>query len=223
MIVACSVIQLVLAILRSEHEDDMQRYRNAGKPQGQKAAFDRSQVELIQATLGQQPRNRAMFLVSLVTCLRSSDLLSLRVRDVLASDGTVRPTFPVIVQKLSAKFHNDQRRTVTVQVSLDPRAREAVAAWMAHARLAADAKLFDLTPSQYRRLVKTWAKACGLDAQAYSGHSTRRTVPSMVYHQSKDIEACRQLLGHTSLLHTSAYLSVTKADAFNAAHDVLKS
>jgi hypothetical protein len=79
-----------------------------------------------------------------------------------------------------------------------------------------------MTGSNYRLLVKSWAAGIGLDPALYSGHSTRRTLPSLIYAKTRDVVAAGTILGHGgSLEHTRQYLGITLDQAFDAAKLVL--
>jgi integrase len=69
-----------------------------------------------------------------------------------------------------------------------------------------------LSEVMLRLLVKKWARLGHLDPAKYSGHSLRRTKAVLVYRETGNPEAVRQMLGHTSLAHTIAYLGVQGAD-----------
>jgi integrase len=142
------------------------------------------------------------------------------VSDVVDGDGLVRERFQTVVRK-TTNFQAGSVRRVTQTCLLSPKAREFLQAHIAKAGLKGDAKLFPLTTSRYRQLVKNWVTAIGLDATRYSGHSTRRSMPSIVYTQTKDLAACRQLLGHKDLTHTAGYLSVDVDKAIDVARDVM--
>jgi site-specific recombinase XerD len=78
-----------------------------------------------------------------------------------------------------------------------------------------------LTTSRYRQLVKSWVRSIGLDPALYSGHTSRRSVPAIVYAETKDLATCRQLLGHKDLTHTAAYLNVDVDAAIDVARGVM--
>ena len=63
-----------------------------------------------------------------------------------------------------------------------------------------------------RLLVKAWAAIAERDLAKYSGHSLRRTKAVLVYRETNNAELVRQMLGHTSLAHTVAYLGVKGED-----------
>jgi integrase len=61
-------------------------------------------------------------------------------------------------------------------------------------------------------LVKQWAAIAERDPVKYSGHSLRRTKAVLIYRETNNPELVRQMLGHTSLAHTIAYLGVKGDD-----------
>jgi site-specific recombinase XerD len=65
-----------------------------------------------------------------------------------------------------------------------------------------------LTVQALRVIVKEWATIAERDPEKYSGHSLRRTKAVLVYRETNNAELVRQMLGHTSLAHTVAYLGV---------------
>ena len=70
-----------------------------------------------------------------------------------------------------------------------------------------------LTIRQYSRLVDSWVSSIGLDHTAYGTHSLRRTKPTILYKQTKNLRAVQILLGHSSLESTVRYLGVEVDDA----------
>jgi integrase len=196
------------------------RYSNKGKPRGQARGLTKQQVLQVAAVVAQHPRNAALWAVAISSCLRSADLLALRVRDVTDSSGGVLGRFTANVAK-TTNFHATSVRRTTVTCLLSPQARHLLGAYIAQAGLRGDARLFPLTTSRYRQLIKQWVSAIGLDPKLYSGHSSRRTLPSIVYAATKDIAACKELLSHSDLKNTHSYLSVNVDTAIDAAKKVM--
>ena len=146
------------------------------------------------------------------TMLRASDLLALRVEDVQGDGGAIKKSFNIRQKKTEAGN----------LVRLSDVAREALKVWIEKAKKYHGDYLFTrsqgdlnarISRVQYGNLIKRWVKLVGLDAENYSTHSIRRTKPVLIYDQTKNIEAVRQLLGQKSIGATVAYLGVNKKKA----------
>ena len=75
-----------------------------------------------------------------------------------------------------------------------------------------------ITSQQYARIVKGWLTSIGVaDVSDYSTHSMRKTKASVIYTETKDVDAVRRLLGQSSVIATSAYLGVTDNSALQLA------
>ena len=105
-----------------------------------------------------------------------------------------------------------------VLVNITAPAQEALAAHIDAAELTSSDYLFTahrrrvaqpLTVEAFRQLVKSWADIAGhRDVSRFAAHSTRRTLASVIYAETKDIAAVRHVLGHSSTAATSHYLGV---------------
>jgi len=188
------------------------------KARGQMRPFTKADVGVIREKLSRRGNSRdvALFETAISSMLRASDLLALKVGDVVDLMGSVVESFTAR-QKKSGK---------PVPVYLSTAARTALAAHIAEHRLSNAAFLFrrgdragrlsqaPLSTTSYRTLVKTFADLAGYtDTAKFSGHSTRRTKAALLYRETKDIAGVRTLLGHTSLAHTAAYLGVGRDEA----------
>ena len=56
-----------------------------------------------------------------------------------------------------------------------------------------------------------------VDSMDYSSHSMRKTKPTVIYEKTKNIDAVRRLLGHSSVTATSSYIGVTDNSALDLA------
>ena len=178
------------------------------RPYGQKAPFSRLDVMAIRARLAVGSRDRALFELAISSALRASDLLGLLVGDVQETAGVIRH-----------RAQLGQRKTGKgVLVNITPPAEEALATYIETAKLEPTAYLFTphrrrvakpLTVEAFRQLVKGWADIAGhRDVSRFAAHSTRRTLASVIYAETKDVAAVRHLLGHSSTAATSHYLGV---------------
>ncbi len=220
---------------------------NKDKAVGQKTPFTPDQADLIRAALanefetlstqaaqlamsGKEPtankkrrqayaalRDLALFNTGIDTMLRASDLLSLRVIDVIDHTGEIVDEFPVRQRKTNEPHI----------VQLLHAAREVLKAWIELTVKTADDALFTslsnrnygqpISRDQYANLVKKWADYARLDPRRHSTHSMRRTKSAAVYQATKNLAACRELLGHKNIGSTAHYLGVDKRQALDIA------
>lgn len=163
-------------------------------------------------------RDLALFSVAVDSMLRSCDLIRLRYEELVNPE-----TGEVLSQCTVRQAKTDHAVTFV----LSDRTREAVADWVAEAGKKLGDPMWTgfmrykhrpLRKGWYRILLKRWLRWIGIkNVDAYSTHSTRRTKPTVIYEGTKDIEVCRQLLGHKSLAHTAAYLGVGNEKALEVA------
>lgn len=194
--------------------------KGKAKPEarGKMEPFAREQLGLIRGVLTARGAGRdlALLNVGVDSMLRCGDLLSLRVRDVRDHHGGIRERFTVVQQKTGTP----------VQITLTPATREAVARLIASEGKWEDDRLFTAAGDAHgaalsevflRKIIKGWARLVHADPRRYSGHSLRRTKAVFVYRETRNPEVCRQMLGHTSLAHTVAYLGVKEAEVSDLA------
>ena len=188
----------------------------------QKKPLSAKQVKSLSKLLEEKPRDRALFHAGIDSMLRSSDLRQLRVEDVVDSMGLVREECSITQQKTKR----------TVIFTLSTTTRGAIQDWITTSGKRGEDYLFSsrttryngvelgqqpISQIQYQRLVKSWMELLGLAADDYSTHSLRKTKASAIYDATKNVEAVRQLLGHSSVAATSHYLGVEQAKALDIA------
>ena len=191
--------------------------KKKGIAQGQKAAIAPEHVVAIKAYLGAHgsARDRCLFAVALDSMLRGSDLVLLRVGDVLDSTGNVRESFSVVQGKVSS----GQAKPVVCY--LTPTTRSAVAVHVqgkdrTEPLFTGKGRQRSMSTAQVRNLLKVWVEAVGLDRAAYSAHSLRRTKASALYRVTRDLELVRKALGHAYLTSTQHYLAVGQDEVASA-------
>jgi len=184
------------------------------KVEGQKAPFTEKQVEMIDTLLIEDGRflavrDHALFRTAISTMLRASDVLAIRLGDIWYRGEVVQ------------EFNLRQTKTGRpIRCQLLPKARKSLARWIEVSGIEdQDARVFDITIRQYSRIVKSFAAMLRLNPDNYSTHSLRRTRPAIIYAKTKNIAVVRQLLGHSGLQATSAYLGVDRAEAFRVSEE----
>ncbi|WP_110427247.1 tyrosine-type recombinase/integrase [Glaciecola sp. KUL10] len=192
---------------------------NKNKLVGQKAPFRLQQIFAIRARLemNKEVRNLALFNLAIDSKLRGCDLLSLKVRDV--AHGASIQSRTMIVQKKT-------QQPVQFEITKDTRA--CLKALIDKFDLHSYDFLFPsrnrnsehLTTRAYARIVKQWVVSIGLDPANYGTHSLRRTKPSLIYKQTKNLRACQLLLGHSKLESTVRYLGIEVDDALEISESI---
>lgn len=189
---------------------------NKGKLVGQKTPLKLKKIRAIRIRLEltEKIRDLALFNLAIDSKLRGCDLLSLKVSDI--AQGRSIMHHAIVMQR---KTHRPVKFEV-IDVT-----RQAVLAWIDHAKLANNAFLFPsgvaasphLSMRQYARIVRRWVASIGLDVVAYGTHTMRRTKATLIYRRTKNLRAVQLLLGHTKLESTDRYLGIEVDDPFEIA------
>lgn len=190
---------------------------NKGKIVGKKPPLTPEQVNIIRYNLTQEEkwRDLALFNIAIDSGLRGSDLLKLKVEDVIQG-GEVKEVIRIKQQKTGE----------TVSFSLSEISIEALQKW-----LKIEYKYFNnyiftplkgnnsqhISTEQFRRLFKSWLSKALLDPKKYGTHSLRRTQSSHIYKQTGNLRAAQLLLGHQNIKHTAEYLGIEEEQALDIA------
>ena len=189
---------------------------NKGKLVGQKTPLKLKEIWAIRIRLQltEKVRDLALFNLAIDSKLRGCDLLSLKVSDIAQGRSIMHRA--IVMQR---KTHRP------VQFEITDVTRQAVLAWIDHAKLSNNAFLFPsrvaesphLSTRQYARIVRRWVASIGLDVVAYGTHTMRRTKATLIYRRTKNLRAVQLLLGHTKLESTVRYLGIEVDDALEIA------
>lgn len=186
---------------------------------------DRDRIERMQTMLAEgtmlhsqgkwrppNKRDALLFRLGVHSMLRISDLLQLRVKDIL-KDGEFREHWRLEEQKTGK-----QKR-----VKLDETTQQMIRKYLADPPDPKD----HLTPDDYifyslqnpdkpidrhqawRRLVPV-AEEAGI--RNFTVHSMRKTLPYFVYQDTKDIVLCQKMLNHDSPSTTLRYLGIDQEE-----------
>ena len=189
---------------------------NKGKLVGQKTPLKLKEIWAIRIRLQltEKVRDLALFNLAIDSKLRGCDLLSLKVSDIAQGRSIMHRA--IVMQR---KTHRP------VQFEVTDITRQALLAWIDHAKLASNAFLFPstvadsphLSTRQYARIVRRWVASIGLDVVAYGTHTMRRTKATLIYRRTKNLRAVQLLFGHTKLESTVRYLGIEVDDALEIA------
>ena len=144
-------------------------------------------------------RDLALLRVGIDSMLRSGDVLKLRVRDLVHNGNVV------------SQFTVKQRKTgKVVSCELSEKTRAALGEWLAlNPQFTGEDRVFGITTRQHQRIVKGWCSPLKIDGATYSTQSIRKTKTAHLYAKTKNIAACKVLLGHSTVSATGVYLGVT--------------
>lgn len=174
-----------------------------------------AEVKTITAQLS--VRDRALFLLGVRSGFRVSELLSVRLQDVLDAAGAV-------LTRVYVERRNMKGRTSGRAVVLHPEARAAIAAWVEELReagvLQAAAPLFVSRKGEAHSIGRVQAWRVLRAAYATAGisgklgtHAMRKTFAGRVYELlGHDLVKTQRALGHASINSTVAYLSFAESD-----------
>lgn len=163
-------------------------------------------IEKIKTLLSERSaRDFALFVVGINTGLRISDLLSLRIRDVLERGG--------VAERITLR---ERKTGKAASIPLSASARDAVRRCIAERRSPdPDDPLFrsrrggPLSRFQAHRIISGAAKAAGVKGNIGT-HSLRKTFGYHAYKAGADLALIQKLLRHSSPDITLRYIGITQ-------------
>ena len=179
-----------------------------------------AQVKTLRNNVKEKPLQELLLNLGVDLMMRSSDLLSMTVGQVVTESGKVK-TEVRLKQKKTGKF--------TLNIPLSKNSINSIKKHLVGRDL--DSYIFvgnkshytksPITQKQYSRIVKSWMSSLGVEnVNDYSTHSLRKTKPSEIFKQTQNVEVCRRLLGHSDVTATSAYLGIQDSDALEVAKNI---
>ena len=174
--------------------------------------FSPAEIEALTAYMAQcrhSVRDRTLLHLGLRTGFRISELLSLRVKDVLQNGKVVSRI------RVARRFMKGKKESR--ELALHPAARAALEELVGS--LPADPETFLFRaqggnkPLNRRTawvVLKKASKACGMDGKVAT-HSMRKTFAKRCYDLANgDIRKVQEAMGHRNLNSTAAYIGVTQ-------------
>ena len=184
-----------------------------------KKPLNEKQVKSIRKLVSGRPLHELLLNLSVDLMLRGSDLLHLKVSDVILESGKVR-TEVKVRQKKTGK--------TTLSLPLSKNSIESIKKYLKDK--PQDDYIFrgqkrytqkPITIQQYGRIIKGWLIELGVkDVSEFSTHSMRKTKSSVIYQRTKNVDAVRRLLGQSRVTATSAYLGITDGPALDLAREI---
>ena len=181
-----------------------------------KKPLSEKQIKSIRKLVEEKPLHSLLLNLSVDLMLRGSDLLNLKVSDVMNESGSV---------KKEVKVRQKKTKKTTLSLPLSKNSMGVIKKHLS-GKLQEDfifkgQKSYTGKPIsiiQYSRIVKGWLTDLGVeDVSQYSTHSMRKSKASLIYQKTKNVDAVRRLLGQSSVTATQSYLGVTDESALDLA------
>lgn len=173
-------------------------------------SLNNNEIQQVLAQLN-NVRDKALFILGVKTGFRISELLSLKVNDVVQAGQ--------ILDRIKVAKSNTKGKNKSREVVLHPQAKEALALLdLTNPDTALFSKKDGTSLSRHgaHKLLKIAYSKAGLTG-ALATHSMRKSFAKRVYSNLKhDLLATRDALGHSSITNTISYLE-TNQTAIDAA------
>lgn len=164
-----------------------------------------TQDEIEQVAAKLKPRDRVLFLLGVNTGFRISELLSLRVKD-LVKNGVVKNNVTISLKKLKGK-------SITRTVPINDQMQEILAQWLESSLFSPESYVFPsrkgngaITRIQAHRVLVDAFDACSLEGKTAT-HSMRKTFAKKVHEAlGNDVTKTMKALGHEWVTSTQKYL-----------------
>jgi len=160
-----------------------------------------------------QARDYLLFVFGINSALRISDLLSLKIKDVINSQGEIKESFKIKTKKTKKEM----------KILINESVRKALKFYLEKEKFPdPNDYIFKTRTGQNLDrirawvLIKKWVKAVGLDPSSYGTHTLRK---SWGYHSRKNfgipIELISEKLRHKSNAITKRYIGISQEEINN--------
>ena len=158
----------------------------------------------------EKPRNYTLFVMGCNLALRISDLLSLKVKDIIDSKGDIKTYLHVKEGKTGRQ----------AKITINNTAKEALNYYLNRSKgIDPDSYIFKSERSNKKLdrirtwgLIQEWTKAVGLEGERYGTHTLRKTWGYQARKQGLSIEQISEKLGHKSVTVTRRYIGISQEE-----------
>lgn len=155
-------------------------------------------------------RNYLLFVMGVNTALRISDLLSIRIGDIVDKQGEIKEYL----------FIKEQKTGRNAKIYLNEVVKQALEKYFESMKsIDPDSYLFKSERSdkplervRVWMMIQGWAKEAGLEGERYGTHSLRKTWGYQARKQGASIEQISEKLGHKSVTVTKRYLGINQEE-----------
>jgi len=173
---------------------------------------DRMKILAIKRNLKEEsnPRNYLLFTMGCNIALRISDLLSLKVKDVIDSKGDIKTYLHIKEGKTGRP----------AKIYINNTVKEALIYYLNKSKgIDPDSYLFKSERSSKKLdrvrawgLIQEWTKEVGLEGERYGTHTLRKTWGYQARKQGLSIEQISEKLGHKSVTVTRRYIGISQEE-----------
>ena len=181
---------------------------------------DKKKILAIKRNLKEEgnPRNYLLFVMGINIALRISDLLSIKVKDIIDNKGDLKEFLHIKEGKTGRQ----------AKIYLNDTVKEALNYYLDKIRgIDPDSYLFKSERSNKRLdrvrvwgLIQEWVKEAGLEGERYGTHSLRKTWGYQARMQGVSISQIQNKLGHKSPAITSRYIGIDQEEINNVEKEV---
>ena len=185
-----------------------------------KKPLSENEVKSLRKLLEEKPLHSLLLNIGVDTMLRGSDLLNLKVSDLVTESGKVKTELRVKMMKTKKN---------TLLIPLSPNSIKVIKKHIVGNNpddfvFRSSFSPFTKKPLsifQYSRIVKKWMTMLGKEnVSVYSTHSIRKTKSSVIYQKTQNVEIVRRLLCHSNSSATVNYLGIEDSDALDVARTI---
>ncbi|MBA7491702.1 Tyrosine recombinase XerC [subsurface metagenome] len=156
------------------------------------------------------PRNYLLFVMGINTALRISDLLSLKIGEVIDSKGDIKTYL----------FVKERKTKRQAKIYINDTVKEALNYYLDKLKgIDPDSYLFKSERSNKRLdrvrtwgLIQKWTRRVNLEGERYGTHTLRKTWGYQARIQGVSIEQISEKLGHKSVTVTRRYIGISQEE-----------
>lgn len=174
--------------------------------------FTDTELDALLASID-SPRDRLMVILGVKTGFRISELLSIKIQDIL-ENGQLKSSITVARSKMKGKYSS---RSVPISESLTHALQSYLKEVPENQEYLFQSRKFQgkLTRVQGYRIIHNAAQKAGLTGKIGS-HSLRKTLAKKIYEASgKDLVMTQKALGHKNINSTISYLQIGQEQVDN--------
>ena len=162
------------------------------------------------------PRNYLLFTLGINSALRISDLLALKIKDVLNRAGEIKGN--IYIRQMKTGKEVSPRINDSIREALEHYFKNTTKYDMEDYLFKSKRSNKALDKVQSWNLVNSWCREVGLESGQYGTHTLRKTWGYMARKQGVDLSLIMHKLGQSSIAVTKLYIGIT-SDEVNDVED----